>query len=586
MLMEKQKKTHNLLLFFKYFKKYKLLCFFYILFLLLISVTSFLQPLFLGKMIACMTVEYDYTFAIQYAINVAVLEFIGYVLTCLSVPFFKGLENGVKLDVKIAVLNKTLDINLNECNKVGNGAYINRLSGDLDRLSTAFKTISTVIIDSITKLSYLLFIFVVNVWLGVFVLVSIIIRLVVYKVRLHYLMKMRPPISRQEENINSVIGETIRGIKDVKVLGLHGKILSKIGQMQDKVIKDDNKEYYVGSTLLLASQEVSTIFCFFFICLCIYLIGINYLAVAIFYTLYLYFNKTIEFAVEFSDLQTKLKEMELCATRIFELVDDKTYIFDTFGDKSLKNFKGNIKFDKVNFAYEGKSKLFNDLSFDISANTHVAFVGESGCGKSTIANLICRLFKPDSGIIYLDKVDLQKVNNRLSDHVTMINQNSYMFNLTIRENMQLVKSNVTDDEIYEALKQANAYDFVKSLENGLDSCLGESGTKLSGGQKQRLCIARALIKNSKVIIFDEATSALDNLSQEKVMKSIEKLKKDHTIITIAHRLTTIQACDVIHFIKNEKIIASGTHEELIENCSAYKKLYIKQQKHKKRGDNE
>ncbi|MCQ2564813.1 MAG: ATP-binding cassette domain-containing protein, partial [Clostridia bacterium] len=155
-----------------------------------------------------------------------------------------------------------------------------------------------------------------------------------------------------------------------------------------------------------------------------------------------------------------------------------------------------------------------------------------------------------------------------------------------RENMQLVKSNVTDDEIYEALKQANAYDFVKSLENGLDSCLGESGTKLSGGQKQRLCIARALIKNSKVIIFDEATSALDNLSQEKVMKSIEKLKKDHTIITIAHRLTTIQDCDVIHFIKNEKIIASGTHEELIENCSAYKKLYIKQQKHKKRGDNE
>ena len=144
--------------------------------------------------------------------------------------------------------------------------------------------------------------------------------------------------------------------------------------------------------------------------------------------------------------------------------------------------------------------------------------------------------------------------------------------------MQLVKPEVTDREIYSALKLANADEFVKALPQKLDSFLGEGGTRLSGGQKQRICIARALLKNSKVIIFDEATSALDNLSQEKVMENVELLKQDHTIITIAHRLSTIENCDVIYFIKNGQIVAFGSHEELMEKNAQYRNLYHKQKK--------
>ena len=163
----------------------------------------------------------------------------------------------------------------------------------------------------------------------------------------------------------------------------------------------------------------------------------------------------------------------------------------------------------------------------------------------------------------------------------MVNQSPYLFNMTIRENMQLVEPDVSDEEIYDVLKLANAYDFVSALPNGLDSFLGEGGTRLSGGQKQRICIARALLKrNAKVIIFDEATSALDNISQEIVMNNLHSLKKGKVIITIAHRLSTIEKCDKIYFIEKGKIVSKGTHQELLKTNKTYAMLYRKQKKTK------
>ncbi len=162
----------------------------------------------------------------------------------------------------------------------------------------------------------------------------------------------------------------------------------------------------------------------------------------------------------------------------------------------------------------------------------------------------------------------------------MVNQYPYLFNLTIKENMQLVKPDVTDEEIYQALKFTNAYDFVVELPLKLDSYLGEGGTRLSGGQKQRICIARALLKNSKILIFDEATSALDNISQQHVMDSIEGLKGNKTVITITHRLSTIENCDIIYFIDKGKIVASGTHNYLLKNNKKYATLYNKQKREK------
>jgi ABC-type multidrug transport system fused ATPase/permease subunit len=183
-------------------------------------------------------------------------------------------------------------------------------------------------------------------------------------------------------------------------------------------------------------------------------------------------------------------------------------------------------------------------------------------------------------VILFDDTNSMALAQEFGKNVAMVNQYPYLFNLTIRENMQLVNPNVTDEEIFQALKFANAYEFVKELPLGLDSFLGEGGTRLSGGQKQRICIARALLKNSKIVIFDEATSALDNISQQHVMDSVEELKKDKTIITIAHRLSTIENFDVIYFVDKGKISDFGTHEYLLKNNKKYSTLYNKQKKEK------
>ena len=226
----------------------------------------------------------------------------------------------------------------------------------------------------------------------------------------------------------------------------------------------------------------------------------------------------------------------------------------------------------MNFKYEEESVL-NHFSLHVRKGQTVALVGQSGSGKSTIANLLTRFYDVNEGQITLDGIDIKDMDlQSLRGLMGLVTQDSILFNDTIKANICLGKLDATDDEIIEALKIANAYEFVKDLPNGIYTNIGDSGNKLSGGQKQRLSIARAVLKNPPIMILDEATSALDTESEKMVQLALENMMQNRTSIVIAHRLSTIQKADVIVVMQKGKIVEQGSHEQLIALNGTYNKL--------------
>lgn len=264
------------------------------------------------------------------------------------------------------------------------------------------------------------------------------------------------------------------------------------------------------------------------------------------------------------------------AERVFDVLEVKNEIVDKENALYKKEFKTSISIQNINFSYEEDAVLKN-FSLEIHKGKTVALVGQSGSGKSTIANLLTRFYDVKEGSIQIDGVDIKDISMKSLRHLMgLVTQDSILFNDTIKNNILIGKQNATDDEIIEALKIANAYEFVKDLPNGINTNIGDAGGKLSGGQKQRLSIARAVLKNPPIMILDEATSALDTESEKLVQVALENMMQNRTSIVIAHRLSTIQKADVIVVMQKGEIVEQGTHDELLAKNGMYAKLVMMQ----------
>jgi len=276
----------------------------------------------------------------------------------------------------------------------------------------------------------------------------------------------------------------------------------------------------------------------------------------------------------FVKIYTQLQETLGAMRRVNEILDIKPLVNSPENPVKLTSLKGHVCFSEVIFGYEADTPVLNNISFDIRPGKTVALIGPSGAGKSTIVQLLLRFFDPQSGKIQIDGDDLKSLDlESYLSQVALVPQETLLFGGTIRENILYGKLDATDTEMIEASKSANAHEFIVEFSNGYDTLVGEKGAKLSGGERQRIAIARALLKNPKVLVLDEATSALDNQSEMLIQEALEKLMVGRTTFIIAHRLSTVHNADKIIVLDKGGVVESGTHKQLMENEGLYHHLY-------------
>lgn len=287
----------------------------------------------------------------------------------------------------------------------------------------------------------------------------------------------------------------------------------------------------------------------------------------------LYLNTFYQPITSFGMINEGIQHALASAERVFEILNEEPEIKDDPDAIKVDRVKGKIEFRNVSFRYVDDVPVLKNVSFKVNPGEMIALVGPTGVGKTTIANLIPRFYDPDSGQILIDDIDIRKIKlSSLRKQISMVSQDVFLFNGTVKENILYGRPDATDEEVIAAAKAANAHDFIMELPEGYNTRVGERGVKLSGGQKQRISIARALLKDAPILILDEATSSVDTQTEKLIQEALENLMKNRTTIVIAHRLSTIRNADQIIVLKDGEIVEAGRHNELLKKGGLYSQL--------------
>lgn len=475
-------------------------------------------------------------------------------------------------NIRKDIIEIFMKLRLSNFKKFDSGIFLERLKNDPQTISGVINITQKQLVQCFAKLGALFYVFYISWILGIIYLIGIMI-VTILDNNIQEVSKIKNKISKiANENLSSFLIETVRGIADIKLLSLNifSDMIVKFNHSDNLSI---DKDLYDSRTYRLKNMIL------FIVSILALMIGVHltgpHLNATNLIACFIYSTRILSLMENFSSLRSSLKEYELAIERIIEFENDDIYPKDVFGKKHLSHIKGDIKFENITFSYDSdKNKVLDKFNLNIKHKTTVALIGHSGSGKSTILNLLTKSYLPENGIITIDNVDIKDLDEAtFKDAISIVSQSPYIFNMSIKDNLLLVNPDANSDEIDKVCKQACLYDYINSLPDKYDTVIGESGVNLSGGQKQRLAIARALLKNSPILLFDEATSALDNQTQSEIKATLDNLKNEYTIIIVAHRLSTIQDCDTIHVIEDGKVISSGKHPKLLESSETYRNLY-------------
>ena len=564
--------TKSLIKLFKYYKRYVGLCILVLFLSLLYAGISLLSPIYEGKLLGFFD-NFDKNKILEAAFLLLIIRITIEIVTNLWSRAVLKLNGKVNFDLKKDMLESLTNFEMKNFDNTNSGLFISRLNKDTTELSELFDYITDDFSGIVLNISFIVYVLYLNLYLGLFLILNIVLTYILSSKKLYFYKKTKKVYKENDENLVGSYTDLVRGIREVKNLNLKSVFLDSINRQQKDTIDSEIKNIDTRRTWNRWIKSFQHIMDFIFIILSVYFITNGELTISSFLIIFLYKNKVLTLIDYISEIREKLADGKISATRVFDIIDFCSFSKETYGKTSIDNLDGAIKFENVCFSYGGV-ELFDDLNFEIEPNKMIAIVGKSGEGKSTILKLINKSYEVNKGKIYIDNVDLKELDEvSIKNNISIVSQSPYIFNLSIRENIKLSNPNATDEEIILACKQAQIYKDIMKMENNYDTLVGENGVVLSGGQKQRIAIARALIKQSKIILFDEATSALDNKNQEKIKRVMKDLSNSHTIIIVAHRLSTILNADNIYFLNEHKIIASGTHDCLMRKCREYKNLY-------------
>lgn len=562
----------------KYIGKYKFSFIISLVLTLFSTVCTLYIPVLAGEAIDMIVSKGNVNFAglTKILILILVAIIIGGISQYFTNTLNNRMANNTVKDMRTDAFNNLQYVPVSYIDSRNTGDIVSRIIADAEQFSDGLILgFQNLFSGVITILGTLFFMFTINIWLALIVLVLTPLSLFVSKFISKRTYKYFKKQSEQRGKETSYIEEMLSNIKVVKSYHREDENSENFDVINEELGKDSLNATFFSSLTNPCTRFVNSIV-YAVVGLSGALFAINgIITVGNLSASLAYANQYTKPFNDITGVITELQNAIACAGRLLEVIDAEKES-DAKGQLP-SNVKGDFTVSDVAFSYDKNKELIKNLSFELKSGQRLAVVGPTGCGKTTLINLLMHFYDIDSGSIKVDGVDINTVSRKsLRQNVGMVLQDTWLKSGTIRDNIVFGNENVTDEQVIEAAKKSHAHSFIKKLHNGYDTFIGEDGGSLSTGQKQLICITRLMLSPPPILILDEATSSIDLLTEQKITRSFMKLMKDRTSFVVAHRLKTIVESDLILVMKDGKVIESGTHKSLMEQKGFYKELYQSQ----------